>query len=201
MAWWDDPLKNAQQQIKQGNQLQNEFNQLKFNAGQDHKGDFYGMLGSILSKQLQDGFNVDEYRQQSQGAIKKSAKLSSTQLNESFAGRGMANSGAAVAAQAMLGGETASALGQNEVQLSQMQEDYKQNALAKLLSLNAFGANVDQNQISNLLNLFNTQLSQANFNREMKFREDNQPSDFAQLLGSLLGGGAQVATSYYMNKG
>lgn len=166
------------------------------NSLRDHKGDFYGMLGSILSKQIQSGLpNVDEYRQLSQSAIKKNAKLNQTQLNESFANRGMGNSGAAMAAQAMLSGETSQALGQNEVQLSQMQEDYKNNALSQLLNLNSFGANAEQNQISNLLNLLGLDRQQYQFSKNLNFQKDNQSSDFAQLLGSVLGGGAQVGAA------
>lgn len=200
MAWWDTPIKQAMNNYNMANKTQNLYNQLEFDATQGNKkGDFYGLLGRILSQQLSDGApNIDEYRQNVQGAIKKNAKLNQTQLNESFASRGMGNSGAAMAAQAMLSGETSQALGQSEVDLANMNESYKQDAISKLLGLNALSSNVDQNKFSNLMSLFQTNLNQLNFNREMQYKEDNTPSSFAQLLGSLLGAGTSVATTGFM---
>lgn len=160
------------------------------------KGDFYGLLGDVLSKQLTEGMpNLGDYKQFSEGSINKSFDTSRTRMKEDLASRGMGGSGAALAAMAQLGGERASALSENAIGLSQMDADYRTNALSQLMGLNQFGAGMEQQQWQNYFNLFAQKQATANFDKELKFQKDSQPSDFASLLGTILGASSQVATA------
>ena len=187
MAYKDDP------------NLQNMLGQLQNYTQKDNKGDFYEMLGNLLSQTIQTGAaDTDLYRQNTQRAIGKGYNQANTRMKEDLSSRGMGGSGAALAAMAQLGGERASAMGDAEVGLSQMNQNVKMDALTKLLGLNSFGAGQEQSQFSNLFGLLTSQQNQFNINRDYQFQKDNQPSEFASLLGSLLGGGAQVATTGFM---
>ena len=72
--------------------------------------------------------------------------------------------------------------------LAMAQLNDKQNMIRNLLGLNQFEGGINQDY-------FKTMLNQANFNREMDYREENTPSWLPQLLGQLLSGGAQVGTA------
>lgn len=165
-------------------------------ANQPNKGDFYEMLGALLTERLQGGMSgLENVKQSSEGAINKGFNTSRTKMKEDLASRGMGGSGAALSAIAQLGGERASALGDNDIKINQMNEDYKQNALTQLLGLNSFGAGAEQQQFGNLFSLLGLDINQMNFNREMKYKEDNTPSGFGQFLGQLLGAGTQISSA------
>jgi len=197
---WEKLLQQAKSSEYSAQDLFHNVNGLYDNAkSTDYTGDFYGLLGNVLSQQMTSGLpNMDAYKQYSEGSINKSFNNSRTQMKEDLASRGMGGSGAALAAMAGLSGERANALGQNSLNLSQMDADYKQKALAGLFDLNNVGINAKQNQFSNMLNALGMQLGQFNENRNYKFQKDNQPSWLGQLLGSLLGAGSQVATTGFM---
>lgn len=186
----------SQQQMAQ--QMDGARNSLYEKANQPaNKGDFYEMLGALLTDRLQGGMSgLENVKQSSEGAINKSYNTSRTKMKEDLASRGMGGSGAAMAAMAQLGGERATALGDNDIKINQMNEDYKQNALSQLFNLNSFGAGVDQQQFGNLFNLLGMDINQLNFNKDMQYREDNTPSGFGQFMGNLFGGGTQVLSSY-----
>ena len=92
------------------------------------------------------------------------------------------------------------ALSQVSDSLATQELSFKENAINQLLGLNqqeggmAFNINqsdIQQNQFSQ---------SQAQqwkmFQEQLKFQKDNQPSVWEEILGSLLGSGAKVATAY-----
>lgn len=162
---------------------------------QSGTGDFYGLLGQVLSKQMTDGLpNMDAYRQFSEGSINKSFNNSRTSMKEDLASRGMGGSGAAMAAMAGLSGERASALGQNSLGLSEMDENYKQQALGNLMNLNAFGANAQQNQFQNIFKILLGQQSMATSERDFSYnmytdtrnRKDEQSQAGGQAAGQTL---------------
>lgn len=163
------------------------------------KGDFYAMLGSLLSKTLTDGIpNLNEMKFNSQKGINQNYQGSRKALQEDFAGRGMGGSGAANVALAGLAGDRYSATLQNNLGYDQMDTSYKQNALSQLLGLNQFGGNQDLNANSQRLSLLGLNQGQYQFDQNLQFQKDNQPSDWASLLGSLLGVGGQVASAGFM---
>lgn len=197
---WKKLLEQATSQENSAKNLMSNVNGLYGQAqNTDYTGDFYGLLGDMLSKQMTDGLpNLDQYQQLSEGSINKSFNNSRTSMKEDLASRGMGGSGAAMAAMAGLSGERASALGQNALGLSEMNENYKQQALGNLMNLNSVGVNAKQNQFSNILNALGLQLGQFNQNRDYQMQKDNQPSWLGSLLGSLLGAGTSVATTGFM---
>lgn len=119
-------------------------------------------------------------------------------MKEDLAGRGMGGSGAALAAMAQLGGERANALGDNDLQISEMDENYRRDTLARLLGLNAFSAGADQTQISNMMSLFEGNRNQYNINRDFQYREDNTPSDFGNIIGKLFEIGTDITGTGFM---
>lgn len=197
---WKELLQQAQAKDAAGQTTINNINSLYNDAkSTDYTGDFYGLLGDILSQQMTDGLpNMDAYKQYSEGSINKSFNNSRTQMKQDLASRGMGGSGAALAAMAGLSGERANALGQNSLNLSQMDADYRQKALAGLFDLNNVGINAKQNQFSNMLNALGMQYNQMSDTRNYNYQKSNQPSWLGQLLGSLLGAGTSVATTGFM---
>ena len=177
--------------------LQNMYDTTKSGIQGAGKGDFYAMLGEILTKQLNGGIsNLDDYKRSSGGAISRSFDQSRTNMKEDLASRGMGGSGAALAAMGQLAGQRANALGDNSLKLDSMNRDYQNNALSQLFNLNSLGVGVDQSKISNMLNLTGLMQGEHQFNRELDFQSDNKPSGFAQFLGQLLGAGAQIGSAY-----
>ena len=178
--------------------MKSMFDQINTQAmGESNKGDFYAMLGELLTKQLNEGVtNLGGMKQSSEGAINRSFDQSRTNMKEDLASRGMGGSGAALAALGQLGGQRATALGDNSLKLDSMNQDYKNNALSQIFNLNSFGAGADQQQFNNLFGWYGANVDQMNFNSEMQFRKDSQPSGFAQFLGNLLGMGTQIGSAY-----
>ena len=159
----------------------------------DGKGDFYDMLGKLLSQTIQNGDpNMNEYREQMNRSVNQSFNASDKRLQEDFASRGMGGSGASLAARTQLGGERYNALAQGNMGLSQMDYGTKMNALSQLLGLNSQGIAANQNQFSNLFNMYGAKQSQANWEKDFKYREDNTPDPWGEFFGGIVQGGSQI---------
>lgn len=165
----------------------------------DSKGDFYKLLGNILSDQIQNGINTNEYREFSNRTINKQFDTSRKRMQEDLSSRGMGGSGAALAALAGVEGERGSALASSDLNYSKMEQDYLQNALQQLINFNFQGVNAQNQTFQNILGARGLEQQRYMFDKELQFKKDNQPSDFASLLGSLIGGGAQVLSSGFMS--
>lgn len=72
--------------------------------------------------------------------------------------------------------------------LAMAQLNERQNMIRNLLGLNQLEGSVG-------MDLYGKGLSKELFEKELRFKEDNQPSWLGQLLGQLLSGGAQIGTA------
>ena len=92
------------------------------------------------------------------------------------------------------------ALSQVSDSLMGQQLQYQQNAISQLLGLNQFEGNQYMNAFQSDRQNTQFNLSQAQqmemFNQNLQFQKDNTPSWWEGVLGSLLGGGAQVGAAY-----
>lgn len=166
---------------------------------------FLGQNFNFLSNYLQGASNgtipgADQMRQTAYGKINTQTNNSAQRLKENMAANGMGQSGIASSALASLYGSGAGAIGDFESNLAEKELSFKQNAVSQLLGLNSFEGG--QRTGLETLGQNQAQMDQQalQFQKQLDFQKDSQPSWLGQLLGGVLGAGAQVGSAYFLGK-
>jgi hypothetical protein len=159
-------------------------------------GSQFGFLTDYIKGILEGGLpDREKYLQSAKASIGKSTSNAVKGLNENLASRGMFRSGVGTNALASIYGNEASALGDVENQLNQMELSYKQNAINNLLGLNQF----EGNQYGKFLGMDRgyDQWKQGLVENQRQFNAqmDAQPDPWMQLLGSAVGGASQAGAA------
>ena len=161
-------------------------------------GSDFEMLRGLLSNQSKQGDqNKGAYRNLFNKQIGKQSKGAIKNINEQLASSGFRGAGANLIGDVF---ETqANATQGFENNLLQNDTQIKSSALAQLLGLNQFEGNQQFGKFQS--DRQNTQFGQSmdeqrrQFNEQLQYQKDSEPAWWESLLGSLLGGGAQVGAA------
>lgn len=147
--------------------------------------DYYrNLFGGMIEK---GNPNLAQYRQNLYGNINASTNVQQTKLKEMLAGTGMLRSGSATSAALGLESGRANALANAEVQLSQNDTDYQNQAIGKLLGLEQMGLQEQQSNRSYAMGIRNLVDRWKEREFQQRMQEAQEPDTFGSIFGSLLG--------------
>lgn len=163
---------------------------------EDYLGNNYGFLVDLLKGRIGQGLtNKSELFAFDKKAIEDTIGASRAAIAEDFTSRGTFGGTGMAQINANLAKSESMALGKVLQGYSLMDENVRSQAIAQLLGLNQFegqlGFSVDQAENQKNLNWSQFFEQQRQFNKGM----DARPSAFMQLLGNIIGGGAQVGSA------
>ena len=159
-------------------------------------GSEFGYLSKYLKDILEGGLpNKANLLQEGKGLIDTSVNNAVTQANEGLASRGLYRSGVGAAVEGNIRGQGSQAYAQLGNNLNELEQKRKSDAIARLLGLNQFEGG--QNLSEYGMNLEQSRFYQtlAEQMRQFNIQQENQPSDFARILGGLLSAGATVGSA------
>ena len=192
MATIEELMKKKADLLAQGEKAKSGTGDLYYGQEGGTGGKQYDYLTELLKGNIDSGNTLTPgVRQFSQGQINNAYNTGQEKISENFAGKGTFGSGVHANAAVNLEGGRANAIGQNELGLEEMNQNLIQQQIARLLQIN-------DSQAGRSLGVYGLQENARQFGESLSAQKDAQPSDFMQLLGSILGGGAQVASSYFL---
>ena len=152
----------------------------------------YNYLAPLLKSYIEGGNPLTEAnRQNIQGEVGKNVQAQKTQAKEELAQTGMFRSGAANAKLANIGAQGTEAIANAEVNLAKADQDFRSNALSKLLGLQQIGlSETGQNKDYNIA--LQQLLAGLNATQKQYDLQNDDSAAWGNIIGQLISGGAQV---------
>lgn len=200
-GWLDDILgqqynKQFGKELSPDQRLTQEAKQYADKPVGNYLGQNYDYLTKYLKDILGSGLpNKANILQEGRGVIDTSVNNAVTQANEGLASRGLFRSGVGAAVEGNIRGQGSAAYGSLQNDINELEQQRKSNAIQNLLGLNQFegSQNLNEKQMNLGYSEFQQRLAEAM--RQFQQKMDNQPSDFARILASILSAGATVGAA------
>lgn len=165
----------------------------------DFLGSNYGFLSDTIKGNVEGNNPIfDQLFGNASRRIGGATNRNVRSIKENLASSGFRGTGANLINEAYRG-ET-DALSQVSDNLATQELNFKQNAINQLLGLNqqegGMAFNVGQSNIQQDQWLQSFLESRRQFNENLQFQKDNQPSVWEEVLGGLFGAGAKIGTAY-----
>lgn len=160
-------------------------------------GSDFDYLKGLVGNQLAGDPNKGLYRQLFNKQLGTQQNRAVKNINEQLSSSGFRGAGANLIGDVFEQGANATQGFEGDL----MKNDFaiKQNAIGQLLGLNQFEGNQNFGMFQSDRQQGQFDTAQANqmsmFNQQLQFQKDNQPSWWESILGSLIGGGAQVGAA------
>ena len=154
----------------------------------------YNYLAPLLKSYIEGGNPLTEAnRQNIQGQVGQNVQAQKTQAKEELAQTGLFRSGITNAKLANIGAQGSEAIANAEVNLAKADQDFRSNALSKLLGLQQIGlSETGQNKDYNIA--LQQLLAGLNATQKQYDLQNNDSAAWGNIIGQLISGGAQVLT-------
>ena len=155
----------------------------------------YNYLAPLLKGYIEQGNPLTEtYRQNIQGEVGKNVQAQKTQAKEELAQTGLFRSGIANAKLANIGAQGTEAVANAEVNLAKADQDFRSQALSKLLGLQQLGlSETGQNKDYNIA--LQQLLAGLNSTQKQYDLANDDSASWGNIIGQLLSGGAEVGAA------